>query len=509
MDWTPLLQALWLTAYFAVLGGLCLFGAHRYVILFLHWRHRHNAPPIPPAAADADLPFVTVQLPIFNEAKVVRRLLESVGKLDYPRDRFEIQILDDSTDETRTITQEEAEILRQRGLQVELLQRNDRTGFKAGALAAGQEVARGELIYIADADFVPPADALRNLVGHFEDETIGMVQTRWGHLNRTSSILTRLQAIFLDGHFQLEQTARNRSDRFFHFNGTGGMWRKSCIVDAGGWAHETLTEDLDLSLRAQMKGWKFIYRNDLVTPAELPSEMSGFKTQQHRWAKGAVETCRKLLVRLWRSPAPLRAKIEASVQLTCNFAYLLMAGLVLLMLRGPQVDLAWAWLAYIIIFWMTTGAVILFYTFSTRLLYPKTWVKDILHLPMALALGIGMCVNNSKGVLEAVFGHKTEFVRTPKFGSESARHGKRRPPKWTAWLEAVLCVYFFVLGVRAVLNQDWMGLPFLLLFVVGFGYVAWPAFRNWIYEKPDASPTIDDRPRQQLLGSGPAADELH
>lgn len=501
------------------MAGLCLYGLHRYVILFLAWRHRGNAPGNPPLP-DV-LPVVTVQLPIFNEPLVVRRLLGAVSKLDYPRDRLEIQILDDSTDETRQITRAEADRMRSIGLDVTLIQRTERTGFKAGALAEGLRIAKGELIYILDADFVPPPDALQQLPGHFfEDDRIGMVQTRWGHLNREASILTRVQSIFLDGHFQLEQSARSRSGRFFHFNGTAGMWRKRCIEDAGGWTNDTLTEDLDLSLRAQLRGWKFVYRNDLVTPAELPSEMSGFKSQQHRWAKGAIQNCRKLLGPIWRSPvAPLRAKIEATIQLTCNFTYLLMAALCLLVFPAPGMEqIEWAWIAYLVIFWMTTGAVLLFYTCSTRRLYPKTWTVDLLHLPMALALGAGMCVNNSRGVIEALLGRRSDFVRTPKFGDKS-RSGRaltrpQRAPSLTNWIEGALTLYFSILAANAIWNQWWTAAPFLLLFAIGFGYVSRPGFQSWLAaSKSEIHPSETSLPRnrgpQQLLAQpAPPADEL-
>src|SRR3954469_14421358 len=286
---------IWTICYLSVLVGLSAYGIHRYFIIYLFLKNRKRAPV--PVSRFEQLPKVTVQLPIFNEIYVVQRLLRSVSELDYPRDRLQIQVLDDSTDETRDITAKCTEELRSRGFNVDLIQRVDRTGFKAGALATGLDQAEGEFVCILDADFVPNPDLLMRTVHFFTDPKVGMIQTRWGHLNRGYSLLTRVQAMFLDGHLLLEQTARSRSGRFFNFNGTAGLWRRSCIEDAGGWQHDTLTEDLDLSYRAQLKGWRFIFLADQVTPAELPVDMNGFKSQQHRWTKGSIQTCKKLLPR--------------------------------------------------------------------------------------------------------------------------------------------------------------------------------------------------------------------
>jgi len=328
---------IWTICYLSVLVGLSAYGVHRYFIIYLFLKNRKRESV--PAGRFEKLPVVTVQLPIFNEVYVVERLLRSVSKLDYPRDRLQIQVLDDSTDETREITADCAAELRKRGFDVELIHRADRTGFKAGALERGLATARGEFVCILDADFVPPPHLLRETVDFFTDPKVGMIQTRWGHLNRGYSLLTRVQAMFLDGHLVLEQTARSRSGRFFNFNGTAGLWRKSCIEEAGGWQHDTLTEDLDLSYRAQLAGWKFIFLPDVVTPAELPVDMNGFKSQQHRWTKGSIQTCKKLLPEIWRSKLPMPIKLEATGHLVSNFAYLLLACLVVLLhpsTGGPQ-----------------------------------------------------------------------------------------------------------------------------------------------------------------------------
>ena len=301
---------IWSTCYLSVLIGLSAYGIHRYFIIYLYLKNRKR-PPVP-ARYFEKLPKVTVQLPIFNEVYVAERLLRSVSELDYPQELLQIQVLDDSTDETREITAACAEELRQRGFNVERIHRTDRTGFKAGALAVGLAAAEGEFLCILDADFVPEKDLLKRTVHFFTDPKVGMIQTRWGHLNRGYSLLTRMQAIFLDGHLLLEQIARSRSGRFFNFNGTAGLWRRSCIEQSGGWQYDTLCEDLDLSYRAQLAGWKFIYLSDVVTPAELPVDMNGFKSQQHRWTKGSVQTCKKLLPSIWRSRLPFPIKLEAT-----------------------------------------------------------------------------------------------------------------------------------------------------------------------------------------------------
>ncbi|MEP7077772.1 MAG: cellulose synthase family protein, partial [Chthoniobacterales bacterium] len=275
---------LWTVCYLAVLFGLSAYGVHRYFIIYLFLKHRKRAPQ--PATHFEQLPKVTVQLPIFNEVYVVERLLKSVSEIDYPRQLMQIQVLDDSTDDTRELTASSVEKLRATGFDVELIHRSNRVGFKAGALETGLATAHGDFVCILDADFVPQPDLLQRTIHFFTDPTVGMIQTRWGHLNRGYSLLTRVQAMFLDGHLLLEQTARSRSGRFFNFNGTAGLWRTACIEEAGGWQHDTLTEDLDLSYRAQLAGWKFIFLQDVVTPAELPVDMNGFKSQQHRWTKG-------------------------------------------------------------------------------------------------------------------------------------------------------------------------------------------------------------------------------
>src|SRR5713101_7340766 len=308
---------------------LAVYGSHRYRMAFLYYRHKFKLPT--PSGVLKELPKVTIQLPIYNEMYVVERLIDSVCHIDYPRELLQIQVLDDSTDETSAIARACVERNRQQGHQVVYLHREGREGFKAGALAYGLQFAEGELIGVFDADFVPSTDFLRRTVPFFADEKTGMVQVRWGHLNREFSILTQAQSIFLDGHFIIEHTARNRSGCFFNFNGTAGIWRRTAIDDAGGWQHDTLTEDLDLSYRAQLRGWQFVFVPGVIAPAEVPVEMNAFKSQQHRWAKGSIQTCRKLLPRILKSDLPFGVKAEAFFHLTANFNYILMCMLSILM----------------------------------------------------------------------------------------------------------------------------------------------------------------------------------
>ncbi|MFT5906152.1 MAG: cellulose synthase/poly-beta-1,6-N-acetylglucosamine synthase-like glycosyltransferase, partial [Cryomorphaceae bacterium] len=314
MDW------FFYISYVIVLVCLAGYGFHRLTIIYLYLKHKND---VPVAKGHFDeLPMITMQLPVFNELHVAERLIQKVAEIDYPKDKLHIQVLDDSTDETQEICREQVADLVSRGFDAQYVHRKDRTGYKAGALENGIKTAKGEYLFILDADFVPNADVLQKTIHYFTDDKVGMIQTRWGHLNRDYNVLTRIQAMFLDGHLELEQTARNRSGRFFTFNGTGGMWRKSCIADAGGWQHDTLTEDMDLSYRAQLKGWNFIFLKDVESPAELPVDMDGFKSQQHRWTKGSIQCCKKCLKNIWKSDAPLKAKMEATAHLTSNFAYL-------------------------------------------------------------------------------------------------------------------------------------------------------------------------------------------
>jgi cellulose synthase/poly-beta-1,6-N-acetylglucosamine synthase-like glycosyltransferase len=480
-----LVDVIWTVCYLSVLIGLSGYGLHRYCIVYLFLKNRRRPPQ--PLAHFEELPVVTVQLPLFNEIYVVERLLTAVGELDYPRERLQIQVLDDSTDETQEITRSCVDRLTERGFDVELIHRTDRVGFKAGALEQGLATARGDYVCILDADFVPQPELLKKTVHFFTDPKVGMIQTRWGHLNRGYSLLTRVQAMFLDGHLLLEQVARSRSGRFFNFNGTAGLWRKSCICASGGWQHDTLTEDLDLSYRAQLEGWKFVFLTDVVTPAELPVDMNGFKSQQHRWTKGSIQTCKKLLPRIWRSRLSLPIKIEATAHLTSNFAYLLLAFLCLLLhpsLGGPQSSWVRTFLLDVPIFLSASLSVAVFYICAQRELHPHTWLKEILLLPALLALGVGLSINNARAVLEAVFNHPSEFKRTPKYGiehkSQSWRSCRYMPLKsFLPIIEIAFATYFSYFVWYALAHGQYFSLPFLVLFQIGFLYVAISSVAQW------------------------------
>jgi cellulose synthase/poly-beta-1,6-N-acetylglucosamine synthase-like glycosyltransferase len=442
-----------------------------------------------PAARFRELPTVTVQLPVFNEYYVIRRLIEAVSRLDYPREKLQIQILDDSTDETGDIASFEAARLRAKGFDIEYHHRDHRNGFKAGALASGLDRAKGEFIFILDADFVPAPDTLRRTIDYFTDPNIGMVQMRWGHLNRDYSLLTKIQSLFLDGHLLLEQTARSRSGRFFNFNGTAGIWRKSCICDAGGWQDDTLTEDLDLSYRAQMKGWKFIYLPEIVVPAELPVDINGFKSQQHRWTKGSIQTCKKLLPEIWRSRLPLLIKLEATAHLTSNFGYLLLVLLCVLIL--PQSfrthGALYAWLVDLPIFVATSVSIGVFYVVAQTHLNPRGWLRELWMFPLTLALATGMSVNNAFGVIEAIINHRSDFSRTPKYGIQAERtpmHRVRYVPlkSWLPLIEFIFALYFAYCTWNAAQLGHWLSVPFLMIFFAGFTYVAAKSLAFWIQQ---------------------------
>jgi cellulose synthase/poly-beta-1,6-N-acetylglucosamine synthase-like glycosyltransferase len=465
--------------YFLTLVVLAVFGLHRYIMVYLYFRHRdRRALPVPPPA---ELPTVTVQLPLYNEMYVVERLLESVTAIDYPRERLEIQVLDDSTDETTTIARQAVDRYREEGFDIHYLHRADRTGYKAGALDAGLRVARGEFILIFDADFVAPPDILQKCVGHFVDPKVGMVQVRWGHINRDYSLLTQVQSILLDGHFVLEHGGRNRAGRFFNFNGTAGIWRRDAIADGGGWQHDTLTEDLDLSYRAQMKGWRFVFVQDVVSVAEIPVEMNAFKSQQHRWAKGSIQTCKKLLPRILASDLPTSVKVEATFHLTANFAYPLMILLSLLMFPAMVIRYNMGWYEMMLIdvplFLGATMSVCSFYLMSQREVFGEGWKARIKYLPAVLSVGIGLSVNNAKAVLEALFGHQSEFTRTPKYrveavGDDWKQKRYRGALSFVPFVELLLGGYFTVMAYYAILNGIFGTLPFILLFQAGFLYAA-------------------------------------
>jgi cellulose synthase/poly-beta-1,6-N-acetylglucosamine synthase-like glycosyltransferase len=465
-----------LIPYFIVLIILAAYGAHRYWLVYLYYKHRKNKTTDPAAYFD-DLPRATVQLPIFNEQYVVDRLLDAVCKLDYPREKLDIQLLDDSTDETIEVARALVERYAALGHPVSYLHRDNRRGFKAGALEEGLKTAKGEFVAIFDADFVPPPDFLLKCIHHFTNPKIGMVQTRWTHINRNYSLLTEVEAILLDGHFVLEHSGRARSGVFFNFNGTAGMWRRTAIDEAGGWQHDTLTEDTDLSYRAQLNGWKFLYLQDVECPAELPVEMTAFKTQQARWAKGLIQVSKKILPRVIISDVPRSVKIEAWYHLTANLSYPLMIVLSVLLLPAMVIRFYQGWFQMVYIdlplFMASTFSISSFYLVSQKELFPKTWLRTFLYLPFLMALGIGLTITNTRAVLEALAGKQTAFARTPKYRVESkkdkvaaAKYRKRLG--WVPWLELLVGTYFALTVYYAIDNENYITVPFLLLFVIGY-----------------------------------------
>jgi cellulose synthase/poly-beta-1,6-N-acetylglucosamine synthase-like glycosyltransferase len=469
-------ETLTLATYFFLLIILAIYGWHRYYLVYLYMRYRDKEPR---AGAPLDpLPVVTIQLPLYNELYVADRLIEAVCKIEYPRELLEVQVLDDSTDETRSVAEMSVRRLAAQGVDIKYYHRTDRTGYKAGALEAGMKVARGELIAIFDADFIPTPDFLQRLLPHFSDPRVGMVQARWGHINRDYSLLTKIQAILLDGHFVLEHGGRNRGGRFFNFNGTAGAWRRTAIEEAGGWQHDTLTEDLDLSYRAQLRGWRFVFVSDLIAPAEVPVEMNAFKSQQHRWAKGSIQTCRKLLPRILQSNLPLGVKIEAFFHLTANFNYPLMCVLSMLMFPSMVIRYNMGWYEMLLIdvplFFAATFSFCNFYIVCQREIH-KDWLARLRYVPFLMSVGIGLSINNTRAVLEALFNTPTEFARTPKYrieGDSDEWMGKkyRQSVAIQPLVELALGLYFTATVFYALANQIYGTLPFLVLFQVGFLY---------------------------------------
>jgi cellulose synthase/poly-beta-1,6-N-acetylglucosamine synthase-like glycosyltransferase len=468
-----------LIPYFTVLIILASYGIHRYVLVYLYYKHRKNRSDAPEQQF-ADLPRVTVQLPIFNEQFVIDRLVEAICKMEYPPEKLDIQVLDDSTDETVEVANAVVQRYAALGHPISYHHRTNRHGYKAGALQEGMNYAKGDLIAIFDADFVPPPDWLMRVVNHFADPEVGMVQTRWTHLNRDYSFLTNVEAILLDGHFILEHGGRSRSNVFFNFNGTAGMWRRQAIEDAGGWQHDTLTEDTDLSYRSQLKGWKFKYLQDVECPAELPIEMTAFKTQQARWAKGLIQTAKKILPAVMRSDVPFRIKLEAWYHLTANISYPFMVVLSTLLLPAMIIRFYQGWFQMLLIdlplFLASTFSISSFYLVSQKELFPRSWPKTFLYLPFLMALGIGLTVTNTRAVLEALFGVQSSFKRTPKYrvqakGEKSVAAKKYRKRLGVVpWIELAIGCYFAAAVYYAFTNENYITIPFLIIFVLGYWY---------------------------------------
>jgi cellulose synthase/poly-beta-1,6-N-acetylglucosamine synthase-like glycosyltransferase len=470
----------WITAglYLTLLSVMSMLGIHRLRLLQLSGR----ASPLVSLLSPRETPSVTVQLPVYNEPWVIERLMDAVCRLDWPLACLEIQVLDDSDDRITTErAQARAATWRQRGVRIAVIRRSDRSGYKAGALAHGLATAQGRYIAIFDADFLPPVDFLRRTIPSFfetGDTPIGMVQARWGHLNRHHGLLTRLQALLLDGHFILEHTARYRAGRFFNFNGTAGIWDRRCIDAAGGWTHDTITEDVDLSYRAQLAGWRFVYLPDVVVPAELPSTMSAFMTQQHRWTQGTIQTARKLLLRILRAPVPMRTRFEAAIHLLGPLGCPLLFSLAVLLppsiAARMTIGRADAIALDLFTFILTTGSVVLFYGTALRRA-GGPWVRALWQLPALMALGVGMAPTLTVAVVQGAFGRDVQFVRTPKSGghaSATAAGAPSRTQQRARWVTAGMAVYLTASVVWAIAAGHWASLPFLLLFASGMTAVA-------------------------------------
>ncbi|HLG96399.1 MAG TPA: cellulose synthase family protein [Bryobacteraceae bacterium] len=480
-DWSLLIP------YFAILVVLSCYGCHRYEMIRRYLRQKKEKQAQPPSRWET-LPRVTIQLPLYNERYVVERLIEEVSKIDYPTDRLQIQVLDDSTDDTHPFTQALVAEYQAAGLPIEYHHRTNRNGYKAGALQEGMKSATGELIAIFDADFIPPRDFLRRTVDYFTDPAVGVVQTRWSYTNRHYSLLTEVEAMLLDGHFVIEHGARHGSGLLFNFNGTAGILRAKMIEDAGGWQHDTLTEDTDLSYRAQLKGWKFIYTPEIECPSELPVETYAFQVQQSRWAKGLTQVAIKLLPSILRSNISKRAKVEACFHLTPNISYPLMLVISALTLPVMIVRFYMGWFQMLTIdlpliiasFWSISA----FYLMAQHELFPKDWKRALLLMPALMAAGVALTLVNTKAVLEALFGIKSAFARTAKYAVGNRKlkidAGEyRRRSGWLPYAELAVGSYFVLMVKFAIDTWNFPAIPFLLLFVAGY----WWAGFSTLYQE--------------------------
>jgi cellulose synthase/poly-beta-1,6-N-acetylglucosamine synthase-like glycosyltransferase len=476
-----------LFAYIISLTILLLFGSHGFVMMFYHYKYRKNEPKQNPEDFED---MVTIQLPLYNELYVIERLIDAVCELDYPKEKMEIQVLDDSTDETVDVCARVVKEKQALGFDIQHIRRSSREGFKAGALKEGLQVAKGKYVAIFDADFIPKKDFLHKTLKYFSDDKIGMVQTRWEHLNEDYSILTKIQALALDGHFVIEQSVRNKAGFFINFNGTGGVWRKECIEDAGNWHSDTLTEDLDLSYRAQLRGWRFVYLRDFTTPAELPAEMNALKAQQFRWTKGAIETMKKILPLVWKSKVPMRIKLQSTFHLTNNivFPFILLAGilnvpLIFIKNSGPY----WNFFNFMAVFVIAFISSFLFYLFSQKDVH-SDWRKKIAYFPLFMAGSMGFALNNTRAVMEGLLSRKSEFVRTPKFKltdkKTAAAQTKYRPKIQTStYIELLLAIYCLVGVIASIYFMEFAALPFQLMFFIGFASVSLMSIRQALAKK--------------------------
>lgn len=498
-------QIIVLIIYFVSVIFIIVFsiGQLSLIILFLRSRGKHDIP-----LAEYKYPLITVQLPVYNERFVISRLLRAVAKLDYPKELLEIQVLDDSTDETKEICRKIIRELSAEGFNISHLHRNNRHGFKAGALQEGLVKASGEFIAIFDADFIPQPDFLKRSIPYFTTNKIGLVQTRWGHINRSQSWLTRVQALGLDGHFIIDQTSRAQSGMFINFNGTAGIWRKSCIEDAGGWQYDTLTEDLDLSYRAQIRGWELRYSPDIITPAELPSLLNSVRSQQSRWIKGGVETSKKIFGRLWNCDSSLTVKLFGSFHLLSNYIYLfilinsiLSVPALFIKNLSPALEGYFQWSPYFAVVFIINAL----YCFITVQAEKKRFIASIREFaavfPMAIFISLGMSLSNSVAIIQGITGRKTSFVRTPKFMLTEAdtqttkatyipaRNLSRELP------EMLVFCYFLFAAAAGVYFRDIGFLMYHLMLLGGFGVILHFAFQEIrIQQRSETKTAIDLEP---------------
>jgi cellulose synthase/poly-beta-1,6-N-acetylglucosamine synthase-like glycosyltransferase len=476
-----------LNTYLFALIFVATFSFEAIYLAYKYWQGRKKRKELE-KRDNSHTPRVTVQLPIYNELYVSERLIDAVCALNYPKSKLEIQVLDDSTDQTAEICKTRVKYLKKQGFDILYLHRTDRKGYKAGALRAGLHYANGELIAIFDADFVPGPTFLSLTVPRFKDGKVGMVQTRWEHLNEEYSLLTRAQAFGLAGHFVVEQTGRNSAGYFINFNGTAGVWRKACIEDAGNWEADTLTEDLDLSYRAQLRGWKFLFLNDVVTPSELPAEINSLKSQQYRWTKGAVETARKILPKLWKSKLPLKLKIHSTFHLTNNLVYpfilvlaLLNLPLVLIKNNIPESKVYFVIFAFFVIsFW----ASFIFYAISQKTLY-HDWKKRLMLFPVFMSGSMGFSINNTRAVIAGLLNFRTPFIRTPKYrlmgkgGSFGNKSYRSRMDK-TVIFEILMAIYSCVGIVVAIYYLELGIMPFMFMFFAGYSLIGYLSIKHYI-----------------------------
>ncbi|RMF31713.1 MAG: glycosyltransferase [Bacteroidetes bacterium] len=486
--------------YYAVLGiyALALSYITAYCLMQFHLLLQYRKHLKDPAAGrilrangHEELPFVTIQLPVYNERFVVERLIDNILQQDYPRDRFEVHILDDSTDETVELVRRKVEYYKRRGFQIEQIRRPSREGYKAGALRDGLQYARGELIAIFDADFLPKPDFLRTTILHFRNPRVGVVQTRWEHLNEDYSLITRLQAMQLNVHFTVEQQGRKSGNYLLQFNGTAGLWRRQAIEDAGGWEADTLTEDLDLSIRAQLKGWEIVYLENIASPAELPAEMNSLKSQQFRWMKGGAETARKMLPAVWRSSLRFGQKVHATAHLLGStvFVFVFIVGVfsVPLLFVLAKLNLTPHFLSIFLVGLLSIIAV--YYVANTRV-WPrngnpyKTFLKFLFLFPLFLALSMGLSLHNTVAVVQGYLGRKSPFERTPKFNilslSDRIHVGNYLPRhwNWTTFFEGLLTVYFLAAVFIGLSSGNTIFLVFHTLLALGYGTIFYYTIRH-------------------------------